>query len=214
MLLFRQILIAIRTQYIYNRARLFIVAGASTMLMLVITNLLDIFLPWEPWGMILRTIALIPTSLSIFLLGYSSALAYHFTKSKDPAWASLREKFSPTWRQRISMIVGAVLLVLVYAIGLNPGYTFTSSLIVACIIGLFAFMRKTSTEINREELGIPDARDAALNTHLRRSAAKNSSPAAKEKSKADEKAKARIEKARVKLAKAEAELEAPEAPKK
>lgn len=214
MLLFRRLLVRIRNEYIYNRTKLFAYSGAASALLALLTVGLDFILPWETWGMVIRTILLIPTAVAIFVLGYSGVLAYCFFKAQDETWTSLRARYSPTWRQRISMVIGAVLFVLIYAISMRPGYTLVSSVIVAIVIGLFVFMRKTSIEMNREELGIPDARDAALNTHLRRhSAATQSRPETRAKAKADEKAKARIEKARAQLAKAEAELEAPEEPK-
>jgi len=211
MLLFRRLLVQLRNQYLYNRKRLFVYSGAASALLAAITIGIDFVLPFASWGMLIRTLLLIPTSVAIFVLGYSAVIAYTFYKADDENWTSLRAKYSPTWRQRISMVIGAILFVLVYAISMKPGYTLTSSIIVAIVIGLFVFMRKTTVEINREELGIPDARDAALNTHLRRRSAETHTRAeTRQKTKSDEKAKAKIDKAREKLAKAEAELEAPD----
>lgn len=208
MLEFRRLLLKLRKQYLFNKPKFLPLSILSVVVFSIISLGIDFLLPWGSWGMVIRTIVLIPTAISIFVLGYSGVLAYHFYQSRDRSWTPLRGRYSPTWRQRISMIIGAVLLVLIYAIAMKPGYTLMSSAIIAVVIGLFVFMRKTSNEMNREELGIPDARDAALNTHLRRHAtATRNQPESKAKSKADEKAMARIDKARVKLAKAEAEFD-------
>jgi glucan phosphoethanolaminetransferase (alkaline phosphatase superfamily) len=211
MLLFRRLLVAIRNEYLYQRKRLFVVSAVASVLLGALSVGLDFLLPWQSWGMVLRTLLLIPTAASIFVLGYAAVIGYCFFKAQDETWVSLRSRYSPTWRQRISMVIGALLFVMIYAITMKPGYTLTSSIIVAIVIGLFVFMRKTSLEINREELGIPDARDAALNTHLRRRSAEVRAPKeVKQRTKEEEKTQARIDKARAKLAKAEAELEAPE----
>lgn len=208
MLEFRRLLLRLRKQYLFNRAKFLPLVIASVVVTAAISVAVDILLPWGSWFMVLRTIILVPTAIAIFTLGYCGTLAYHFYRSRDQSWTSIRGRYSPTWRQRISMVIGAILLVLIYAIAMKPGYTLMSSIIVAIVIGLFVFMRKTSNEMNREDLGIPDARDAALNTHLRRHATDaHSHPEVKKQTKAQEKARARIEKAQAQLAKAEAEFD-------
>lgn len=208
---FRRVLSLIRRELVNNRSRLFLIAGVATLVLGGVTVGLDFILPWGGWGMIVRTVLLLPTAVAIFVLGYGLSLLYYFFKKRNDDWLSLREKFSPTWRMRISMMIGAVLIVLVYAITMKPGYTFVSSIVAAIVIGLFVFMRKSTVELNREDLGIPDARDAALNTHLRRyTAVSRDKVETKAQAKKDEKTKARVQKARAKLAEAEAELEKPE----
>lgn len=207
-MLFRKVLLFIKRQYMYHRARFFLYAIGAFILLAGISIGVDFLLPWEGLGMFLRVFILIPLGSVIFALGYAGALAYYFMRSQDEQWVSWRDKFSPTWRQRISMIVGAVLVVLIIATNSNnPGYTLVTSCIAAVIVGLFVFMRKTSSELRREELGIPDARDVVLNSHLQRKSASNANKKDNRKDKLDAKAQARVDKARAQLAAAEADLE-------
>jgi len=208
---FREALLLIRDWFLTDRKKLFLIAGAASAILGLITVAADLFLPWGSWGMVARTLLLVPTSVALFVLGYAGAIWWTFFKARDPEWTNVRARFSPTWRQRISAIIAAILLVVIYAVTTRPGYTLTSSVIVAVIIGLFVFMRKTVAEINREELGIPDARDAALNTHLRRRAsAVKPRVETRAKAAANAKTEAKAAKLRAKLAATEAELERPE----
>lgn len=156
----RQFLVNIRSWYSNDLKRaltiLFSVLGASA----VAGLLLDWLVDFAGWWNALRSLILLPTAGSLFVLGYMLALYLGQRKTKsDPDWVPIRARFSPKRRTQISVIVGAVLLVVIYALGAQPGYTFLSSAVIASLVGVLAFVRRTEKEINRLQLGIPDPRD-------------------------------------------------------
>jgi len=130
--------------------------------------LVDLFVPFGAWWNLIRTVVLVPLSVSIFAVGYGISLILHRTRIKDPSWRPYRTRFSPLWRMRISAIVGALGLVLIYASNESPLFTIFSSGILAVGFALFAFMRRTSQELKREKLGIPDARDVSYDSEVRK----------------------------------------------
>jgi len=157
---FRKALVRIRKEYNTNKKKLFLYSGSATIIAIIIGALLDALLPFESWANVIRSLVLIPSSISIFVFGYSISLMLHYRKiDQDPEWTPFRMRMSPTWRNRISIVIGALMFVLIYANGFSIGYTFISSTFVAIAIGLFAFMRTTQAEKARNEFDIPDARD-------------------------------------------------------
>lgn len=157
---FRKALVRIRKEYNTNRTKLFIYSGLATLAAIIIGALLDTLLPFESWANIIRSFVLIPSAVSIFVFGYSISLLLHYRKiQQNPEWTPFRMRMSPTWRNRFSIVIGALMFVLIYANGFSVGYTFISSVFVAITIGLFAFMRTTQAEKARSEFDIPDARD-------------------------------------------------------
>lgn len=162
----RKGLIRIRREYNTNRKNLFILFGGIFTVSLILSLVLDIFCSFTSVWNFIRSLILIPLSVSIFVLGYSASLYLHNNRMmEDPEWVPYRSRYSPKWRRYISMIIGSFLLVFMYANGYHVGYTLTASLFVAIIIALFAFMRLTRNEMLLEELEIPDARDIRYNKH-------------------------------------------------
>lgn len=178
-MLFRKFLIRIRKEYNTNRRKLFLYSTIISAVCLGLTFIVDFFLPFSGIGTIIRSILLIPTSAALFILVYALSLILHYSKMEDPEWVPFRSRFSPTWRRRISMIVAAILFVIMYANGTGIGYTALSSFIVMIVIALFAFMRLTKEEEEREKYDLPDARDVQYESRLkqleenRRKAAQN-----------------------------------------
>lgn len=171
-MLFRKFLVRIRKEYNTEKKRLFIYSSIALIVSALLGVLVDAFLPFEGGWNILRSAVLVPTSVSIFILGYAISLDMHYKKIRDnPDWIPFRSRMSPTWRRRISAIVAAFAFIFVYANGYRIGYTFVSSLFVAAVIAIFAFMRTTREEANREEFDIPDVRDTHYETHRRKLAA-------------------------------------------
>lgn len=171
-MLFRKFLVKIRKEYNTDKKRLFLYSAAVLFAATVVGVVIDAFLPFSGVWNALRTVVLIPTSLGIFIFGYAVSLELHYRKiANDPEWKPFRMRFSPTWRRRISAIVAAFAMVLVYANGYRIGYTFISSLFVAAAIAIFAFLRTTRDEAVREEFNIPDSRDTNYETHRKKLAA-------------------------------------------
>jgi len=209
---FRKALVWIRSQYINREKDLFLYSAIATAVMFGLTLLADFLLTWDQWAVFVRAILAIPASISIFVLGYGLAMKYsEHRQRKNPEYKDWRMKLSPLMRQRVSIVIGAVLFVCMFAVVQRPGYTFVSSVIIAVIIGLFVFMRKTIQEINRSRIGLPDSRDAAFDSHLRQQAKiqaeKRANRKKNRKKKFSKEAQAQIEADEAKILELERKLE-------
>ncbi len=192
---FRRALIWIRNQYLTKPKDLFLYAGVASLVMAGLSFLADFFLPWDQWAVFIRALIALPEAAAFFVLGYGATLWYvEYKERTKENYSTWRSKLSPTMRQRASAIAGAVLFVVMFAVTQQPGYTFVAGIIVAIVIGLFAFMRRTSQELARDSIGLPDARDASLNSHIqarvRANAAKRSSNSKKDAKEAKKQEKA------------------------
>lgn len=168
---FRKALIWIKKQYTGNSFRLFLFSGVGVILFAGISLLLDFLLPWNQTAVFVRAIISLPLAACIFVFAYGGVIAYvdrRVRDSEESSYKTWRERLSPTMRTRISIIIGAVLFVIMFAVTMRPGYTIAASCIVAIVAGLFVFMRKTSLELRRETIGLPDARDAAFDSHVKK----------------------------------------------
>lgn len=175
MLPFRKILIWIKKQHTTSRVRLFLFSGLGAAVFAGISFLVDVLLPWNQWAILVRTIICVPLAVALFVLSYSFVITYVEKKKElavEQPYETWRERLSPTMRNRIAIIIAAVLFVLMFAVTMKPGYTIAASIIVAIVAGLFTFIRKTSAELRRESIGLPDARDAAFDSHIRQTAKK------------------------------------------
>ncbi len=210
MKLFRSQLQKLKMEFINNSKRMWLIALGAALISTVLGVLADWLLPWVSFGMILRSIILIPSAVSYFAVGYGLMLLYYNKRMGDSNWVPIRARFSPIWRVRLSVIVGALLLVMIYASNQQHiGYTAGSSLIAAFIISLFVFMRKTTQELKRETLGIPDPRDIAANAYKIKRANEMKLKLKQDDSKSGRsKEEARLAKAQKELEQAEAALEA------
>lgn len=156
----REVLIRIRKEFNTNTNRFFVITGATFAVSLIVSFLLDALTPFSGVAMVARSMLLIPLGGSIFALGYVVSLLLHRARVReDDTWIPFRLRFSPSWRRRISLIVGAFLVVVMYSSGFRIGYTLTAGTVVAIVIALFAFMRTTREEAARESMNIPDSRD-------------------------------------------------------
>ena len=165
---FRKFLTFLRKGFNTRGKKYFYLWGCILAVALAASILVDLFVPFGAWWNLIRTAVLVPLSVSIFAIGYAVGLTLHRMRSTDPDWRPYRTRFSPLWRIRIAAIVAAVGLVLVYAAGESPVFTLFSSVLLAVGLALLAFVRRTSTELKREKLGIPDARDVSYDSEVRR----------------------------------------------
>lgn len=165
----RKGLIRLRREYNTRLPRFLLVVGGVLVLSVTAGFLVDSFLPFSGWWNALRSLILIPLSLSLFSLGYVYSIYKHNKKMEnDPHWVPYRSRFTLLWRRRIAAIIAAVLFVLVYGSGFSIFYTLISSVFVALGIALFAFIRPNREESLREELSIPDARDLRYDEHVKK----------------------------------------------
>lgn len=165
---FRKFLTFLRKGLNTRGRKYFYLWGSILAVALVASVFVDILVPFGAWWNLIRTVVLVPLSVSIFAVGYGIGLILHRIRSTDPSWRPYRTRFSPLWRMRISAIVAAVGFVILYAAGESPVFTLFSSALLALGLTLLAFMRRTSQELKREDLGIPDARDVGYDSEVRR----------------------------------------------
>ena len=192
MLFFRKALVRIKREYNTNRKRLFLYSALATVLFILLGTVADLFLPFNGVSNLVRTLILIPTSISMFVLGYGLSLYGHYQQlENDPDWVPFRARLSPTWRRRTALIVGAFLILGIYANEQSTGYTPISSLITAVVIGLVAFIRTTKEEAKREEFNLPDERDVRYDQQMKKiNAAREEAIRRKEMRKEEQKKKA------------------------
>lgn len=168
MILLRRALVWLRDEYDRDRKQLLIRLLAAFLVCALVDTLVDLFFAMEGPANILRSLLLVPTSIAIFSLAYVASIATHKKRvEENPAWVPYRLRFSPSWRLRMGLITAAVLLVFAQAVPKDTGYTLSSSAIGACVIAIFAFLRRSNAEVAREELGIPDARDVIYDARKR-----------------------------------------------
>lgn len=181
---FRKALIWIKKQYLENPMRLFLYSGAAAALLIGISFLLDIILPWNQLAIFVRSLFALPLAVALFVVSYAGVIAYVEKKKADATeepFLTWRERLSPTMRTRVAFIIGAVLFVFMFAAAEGPGYTMVAGIIVASVVGLLTFVRKTSEELRRATIGLPDTRDAVFEAHMReRARAATQSKRAKE----------------------------------
>lgn len=165
---FRKFLTFLRKGQNTQGMRFFYLWGSILLGSMIAAVLVDVLLPFGAWWNLIRTLVLVPLSVSMFAVGYGVGLILHRIRNRNPEWKPYRTRFSPLWRMRISAIAAAIGLVLVYASGESPVYTIFSGFLLALGLGLLAFMRRTTQEMKRENLGIPDARDVSYDAEMRR----------------------------------------------
>lgn len=156
----RQFLIIIRTYFSKDSKKFFTVSGILLALLLIVNICVDSFIPFQRWWMILRSFLAIPTTIVLFSLGYALFLMRQKSKfEQDRDWVPLRLQVSLSNRRRLAIVGAAFIIVFAYGTSKNHFYTSLSSVWLALVVALLAFIRPTKEEQFREELGIPDMRD-------------------------------------------------------
>lgn len=163
MVLFRRYLVWVQRRFVRNRKQ-FLLRWLGVCLGCVVVSLAgDMLLPTGTWAMTVRAALLLPTSWSMFTVGYALSLWMH----DRMGWTALRLRMSPRWRVRSAVLVGAALAVCAYGTATHMvGYTALSSLWVAVALGAVAFARATSEEAKWAQVGLPDPRDVAFDSAL------------------------------------------------
>lgn len=164
---FRKYLVEIRGKWKTDAKKLYLQCLIGFLVTAAITLALDIWTPFESYWMIFRSLLLIPLAFFAFSAFYALAVDVGNRKLiNDSEWVPYRARWSPKWRRNLSFIMGAFIIVLVYALEPFPGYTILSSFVVTSVIGMVAFCRMTRNESKRTDLGIPDPRDTHFEKRL------------------------------------------------
>lgn len=168
--MFRQSLIRIRKEFNTNPKRFFSVGGGMLAVLILVSTLVDSFLPFTGLVMIVRSLLVVPMSVLFFAMFYALSLYLHNRQRvlTEGAWVPYRLRFSVIWRRRIAIIAAAFVLVFIYATGHSPVYTLMASVYISTFYAMFAWIRPTTDEARLESFNIPDQRDIRYDAQMRR----------------------------------------------
>lgn len=169
---FRKFLIWIRDKQRADAKNLYFYCVAGFLAFGIISLLVDSFVPWDGWWTLIRSALLVPLTMFGFVGLYALSLDLSErkqleTQGREDQWVPFRLRYSPKWRRNISLIIGAVVVVIAYASEQFVGYTLASSLIAILALALIAFCRLTRTENKRAELKIFDPRDSMFEERMK-----------------------------------------------
>lgn len=159
----------LRKRYFHNLKQTFIVLIVANVILLTMSVLVDTFFPFTTWFNIIRALIIGVFGIVVFSVGY--LISFFLSQAKrnvNDDYVLIKDRFSPTWRRRISIIVGAGLFGIVYSTDKNSVYTFVNSLVIATIIAIVIFLTMSEEEQDREYYGVPDARDSSYENNLKR----------------------------------------------
>lgn len=163
----RSFLVQIRKAFYEDQTKALTRTSIVAAILLAIGTAMDFTLPYGPWWNTLRAAVVLPTGIVSFIVAYMISLRMHDKRIReDSEWEPYRTRFSPRWRQRISAIIGAVLLVAIYAASDGVGYSITATAVVVVVIGLLAFLRMTRKEQLRSDYSVPDPRDTRIDDEV------------------------------------------------
>lgn len=101
-------------------------------------------------------------SLAVYMgiLIFSFIYLYLLKRKKKDDYVPLREKFSYQQRINIGIVLfGGWFIVLILTSNPNALFTFTSSLLVAALLGIVAFVRSSRVDEAQASMGLSDPRD-------------------------------------------------------
>lgn len=156
----RKGLIYLRKQYNTNLVKAALVIVSAVLVTVCLGLVADAFLPLSSfmnWAIVVKTFIAVPTSISIFSLGYIVSLFLHNSKvNSDPLWVPYRSRYSPKQRLYLVGIIGALAFVFNYGWRTS---TLAASLVLAVAIACLAFLRLDRNEQRNFDTGVTDIRD-------------------------------------------------------
>lgn len=157
----------LRTQYLRNIKNFTIYLSIALVASIGLSVLFDFLVPFSSWGNVARAIVVLVDSVIFFSAGYLANFFFYMSqRAVNPDYVDLKERFSPSWRNRIAIILGAVLFTMMLTVNQGLAYTIVSSIIVASVMGIVVFISRTEEEREREFYGVPDKRDDAYRDAL------------------------------------------------
>lgn len=157
----------LRTQYLRNIKNFTIYLSIALVASIGLSVLFDFLVPFSSWGNVARAIVVLVDSVIFFSAGYLANFFFYMSqRAVNPDYIDLKERFSPSWRNRIAIILGAVLFTMMLTVNQGLAYTIVSSIIVASVVGIVVFISRTEEEREREFYGVPDKRDDAYRDAL------------------------------------------------
>lgn len=157
----------LRTQYLRNIKNFTIYLSIALVASIGLSVLFDFLVPFSSWGNVARAFVVLVDSVIFFSAGYLANFFFYMSqRAVNPDYVDLKERFSPSWRNRIAIIIGAVLFTMMLTVNQGLAYTIVSSIIVASVVGIVVFISRTEEEREREFYGVPDKRDDAYRDAL------------------------------------------------
>lgn len=157
----------LRSQYLRNIKQTVTYLSIALLAAIVVSVLFDYFVPFSSWGNVIRAFVVLADSVIFFSVGYlATFFIYMSQRASNPDYINFKDRFSPSWRNRISIVIGAVLFTMAITANQGLAYTIVSGIIVAGFVGIINFISRTEEEKDREFYGVPDKRDNAYRDAL------------------------------------------------
>lgn len=168
----RKFLIWIRDKHRQDPKNLYFYCTVGFLVFAIISVVVDTYVPWDGWWMMVRSAMLFPLIGFGFVGFYSLSLDLNVRKQKaarenEENWVPYRLRYSPKWRRNVSLIIGALMLVVMYAADYFVGYTIFASVLAIIAVGMVAFCRLTRAENRRAEQKVPDPRDSMFEERMK-----------------------------------------------
>lgn len=158
----------LRKQYFENLKATVIKVIIALIALIAITCVFDFFAPFESFYNFIRAFIVAGGSVVVFSIGYLvTFFISQSNRQKDRDYTPIKERFSPSWRRRIGIIVAALLFGVIYSTSQTVVYSLVNSFVVATVIALVLFLSMTEEEVDREYYGVPDVRDNVYNENLK-----------------------------------------------
>lgn len=150
----------LRKSYFSNFKTIAIKTSIALTLFIISGVLIDIFVPFNAWGNTLRAVLVAFGGFVAFTFCYLIGFfLYQVRRNKTDNYTKIKDRFSPTMRRRIAIVVFAILMAAIISTGKTPAYSTINYFIVASIVALVLFVSMSEEEEDREYYGIPDSRD-------------------------------------------------------
>lgn len=137
--------------------------GIAAMAILVVASiLLDALIPFNPFTNLIRGAVAIALGFIVYTFLYIYSLNRTRAKADDYDYAPLRKKFSYEQRKNLSYLAGGIVFALtLVSSGESLFFTLSSSISIAMIIAILAFVRTSREEFIMAEYKVKDPRDLA-----------------------------------------------------
>lgn len=164
---FRKCLVYIKHRWLAGAGGNFLLKVSLILAAAIIASIfLDVMSAFTLLWNFARAVLVVIQAPLFFTIGYCVVLSYGRMKLTEENYEPIREKHSLIVRRRAAVIAGSFVVLVALILGQNAVYTIISSILVACVIGIFAFIRPTQQELLMLEVGVADPRDYDINLKI------------------------------------------------
>lgn len=159
----------LRKSYFSNFKSISIKSSIALVLFIITGVLIDVFIPFNAWGNTIRAFLVAFGGFAAFTFCYLIGFfLYQSRRNKIDNYVKIKDRFSPSMRRRIAIVIFAVLMASIISTGKTPLYSTVNYFIIASIVALIVFVSMSDEEEDREYYGIPDSRDKVYYDTLER----------------------------------------------